>query len=116
LTSQAGRRAQQRFDIQMAVQVTYQGNRLETVTRNVSLGGMYLEQTEELEADALPFGALVQLRFTLPVLGDAVTVDAHVRWVQPGDGVGVQFAGLRAREVWALQKLFSEHRADASGG
>lgn len=102
MSQDTGRRAQQRFDIEIPVQVTYQDRTLDLQTRNISLGGMYLATDEEL-----PFGALVQLSFQLPELTAAVTVDAHVRWVQAGDGIGVQFAGLRAREVWALQKLFA---------
>ena len=102
MSQDSGRRAQQRYNIEIPVQVTYQDRSFETHTVNISLGGMFLAV-----ADPLPFGALVELQFHLPELATSVTVDAHVRWVQGQDGVGVQFAGLRAREVWALQKLFS---------
>ena len=105
MSQDTGRRAQQRFDIEIAVQVTYQDRSVETKTRNISLGGMFLDLTDDI-----PFGALVQLQFHLPELDGAVTVDAHVRWVQGDDGIGVQLGGLRSREVWALQKLFASHR------
>jgi hypothetical protein len=97
-----GRRAQQRYEVQLPVSLTYQDQVIDTTTRNISLGGMFLELDP-----AIPFGAVVHLQFVLPDLDQSVVVDAHVRWVQPGVGVGVQFAGLRAREVWALQKLFA---------
>ncbi|MDY0000340.1 MAG: PilZ domain-containing protein [Polyangia bacterium] len=102
MTDDRGRRAQQRFDVRIPVEVTFQGEGFETFSRNISLGGMFLEKAGNVQ-----FGAVVQLRFSLPDLAGPLTVDAHVRWVQGDDGLGVQFVGLRAREVWALQKLFS---------
>lgn len=102
MTDDRSRRAQQRFDVRIPVEVSYQGQVLSTYTRNISLGGMFMESVGNI-----PFGAVVQLRFSLPEISGPVTVDAHVRWVQGTDGLGVQFVGLRAREVWALQKLFS---------
>jgi hypothetical protein len=97
------RRAQQRYEIEIPVELTSAGQTHVTVTRNLSLGGMFMQ----LDVD-IPFGALVKLKFSLPDLDAPVEVDAHVRWVQPGVGVGVQYAGLRAREVWALQQFFSK--------
>lgn len=105
MTSESSRRAQQRFPIDLPVRLSYQGTTYDCVTVNVSLGGMFLS----IDAD-VPFGAVVEVRFELPDLASPVVVDAHVRWVEAGEGIGVQFASLRAREVWALQKLF--HRED----
>jgi len=65
---------------------------------NASLGGLFLELDEKL-----PLGARLHVRFE--VVGHAVESDAVVRW--HGDrGLGVQFDGLRARDVWALEKYF----------
>lgn len=97
------RRAQQRYDIQIPVEMTHEGQTFSTVTRNMSLGGLFLN----LDAP-IPFGAVVRVKFALPELDAPVDVDAHVRWVQPEVGIGVQYAGLRAREVWALQQLFAK--------
>jgi Tfp pilus assembly protein PilZ len=83
------------------VQLTYQGETYSCVSENASLGGLFLR----IE-DPIPFGAVVQVSFELPDLPSPVVVDAHVRWVQAGVGIGIQFQSLRAREVWALQKLF----------
>ncbi len=96
------RRAQQRYDLEMEVKLVHEGQTATVVTRNVSLGGMFLDMQEPL-----PFGAVVHVTFSLPELDSPVEVDAIVRWVDPGKGVGVQFAGLRAREVWAMQQLLS---------
>ena len=102
MTDGSNRRAQQRFGVELPVDVTYEGQTITTTSRNVSLGGMFLHLEE-----MLPFGAVVRLRFELPDLSHPVEVDAHVRWTHPELGVGVQYTGLRAREVWALQQLFS---------
>ncbi len=82
--------------------MVHEGGEVETVTRNISLGGMYL-----ITDAALPYGAKVKLRVHLSALREEVTIDATVRW-QKEDGIGVQFGSLRAREVWALNQLFKE--------
>lgn len=97
------RRAQQRYDIQIPVELTHDGGTHSTVTRNMSLGGMFVSIDE-----VIPFGAVVRVKFSLPELSDPVEADAHVRWVQPDVGIGVQYSSLRAREVWALQQLFAK--------
>ncbi|MFH2009951.1 MAG: PilZ domain-containing protein [bacterium] len=99
-----GRRAQQRFDIEIPVELTIEGRVLTTTTRNISLGGLFLNLTEPV-----PFGSTVGLKFELPDLDHPVEVEGHVRWVQPDVGLGVQFAGVRAKVVWALQRLIADH-------
>jgi hypothetical protein len=66
-------------------------------TRNGSLGGCFLEGVH------LPTGTRLQLRLQLP--GHLVEARALVRW-QDAQGAGVQFDGLRAKDVWALGKFF----------
>jgi hypothetical protein len=69
------------------------------VIKNLSLGGA------QLESQRLPMGERVFLTFRLPTLEDPVATAAVVRWASE-NGVGVQFDGLRARDVWALGKYF----------
>jgi predicted ATP-grasp superfamily ATP-dependent carboligase len=92
---------QERFDIVLPVTVEHEGRALAGTSRNVSLGGMLLDVGEKL-----PLGAAVVLRFSVPRLADPIATAARVRWVDGVSGLGVQFDGLRAREVWALQQLF----------
>ena len=75
-------------------------------TRNLSLGGMFIETAEDL-----PLQTTVELRFKLPAQPEPVEVSAEVRWREPGEGalqpgLGVRFHGLRARDVWAFNRLF----------
>jgi Tfp pilus assembly protein PilZ len=67
---------------------------------------MYLEGRE-----ALPIGVSVSLRFHIPTQPEAVEVAGDVRWVvtsptSPEIGIGIRFQGLRARDVWALNRFF----------
>ena len=53
----------------------------------------------------------MQLRFQLPTQPEPVEVAGDVRWVVKrgaGDqsGIGIRFQGLRARDVWALNRYF----------
>ncbi len=52
-------------------------------------------------------GARVQLSFKIPNTPDAIEVGATVRW-SDDKATGLQFDGLRARDVWALNKFFEQ--------
>jgi len=101
------RRIDPRYDRQLEIEVQFEGKKQISQTRNISLGGLYLES-----ATALPIGTTVQLRFQLPTQPEPVEVAGDVRWVikqeGPNDknGVGIRFQGLRARDVWALNRYF----------
>jgi uncharacterized protein (TIGR02266 family) len=98
------RRADRRFLRRILVEFTYQGVSQSGHTRDLSLGGAFIETDLKLA-----FGARLLLRFRLPHLEAPLEVAAQVRWCDSGDehaGVGVRFDGLRAQEVWALGKFF----------
>ena len=84
----------------------FEGKKQTSHSLNISLGGIYLES-----ASPLPIGVTVQLRFQLPTQPEPVEVAGDVRWVVKkgaGDqsGIGIRFQGLRARDVWALNRYF----------
>lgn len=100
------RRIDPRYERQLEVEVAYEGKKHVTQTQNISLGGLYLDAPAPL-----PIGVTVQLRFSLPTQPEAVEVAGDVRWVVKkgsGDesGIGIRFQGLRARDVWALNRFF----------
>ena len=75
-------------------------------TRNISLGGVFVET-----ATPLPLQTRLQIRFRIPTQAEPIEVGGEVRWVEPGGGeqlpgMGIRFQGLRAREVWALNRFF----------
>ncbi|MBI5480679.1 MAG: PilZ domain-containing protein [Deltaproteobacteria bacterium] len=106
------RRTEPRFDRQVDVELTHAGTAYTGVTRDLSLSGL----CARFDA-AFPFGARVRLRFTVPGHPQPVEVDGEVRWSQPasegGKFYGVHFLGLRARDVWALNRFF---QASPAGG
>jgi hypothetical protein len=66
-------------------------------SRDVSLGGMYVEAEE-----GLPFGT--QVTIAMPSADGELKLPGVVRWCKPG-GFGVQFGLLGARETHAITKL-----------
>lgn len=67
---------------------------------NLSLGGALLEANVKYA-----MGAHVQIAFHVPRHDDVIDVGATVRW-SDAKAVGLQFDGLRARDVWALNEYF----------
>lgn len=75
----------------------------ELVIVNLSIGGALVRRPR------LPLGVRVEITFRIPTLDDNITTGAVVRWSTDVD-VGVQFDGLRPRDVWALSKYFDSLR------
>lgn len=107
-----------RYDAALDVEISYDGQKYNGRTKNLSLGGMFIET-----AALLPFGARLGLRFSIPTLNETLEVNANIRWIDKKDsrtdpngtvnpetltGIGIQFQGLRAKHVWALNKFFEE--------
>ena len=79
--------------------MVHDGSRIECVTRNISLGGMYL-----VTESPLPYGSKVTLEIYLPALREEAKIEAIVRWEKP-DGMGVQFGNLGAVETHTITEL-----------
>jgi len=69
---------------------------------NLSLGGALIAATERHT-----MGQRVHVTFQLPTLEEAIEVGATIRWAD-ATSVGIQFDGLRARDVWALNEYFKQ--------
>jgi hypothetical protein len=63
--------------------------------RNLSLGGTFVE------VGRLAMGTRVNITFGLPRVSERLSLEAVVTWAND-DGVGVQFVGLRAWEMWVM--------------
>lgn len=58
-----------------------------------------------------PLQTRLQVRFRIPTQPEPIEVGGEVRWIEQGSpgqppGIGIRFQGLRAREVWALNRFF----------
>jgi uncharacterized protein (TIGR02266 family) len=94
-------RISQRYEVDLRVEVQdASGGWREGHTRNASLGGLFL-----MTSDRPAAGTRVPLRLHLPGGKAPLEVVGIVRW-SDDVGVGVQFDGLRAKDVWALGKYF----------
>src|SRR5436853_455328 len=62
-------------------------------TRNVSLGGVFVNTEARW-----PVGTKLHMQLRLPS-GAMVEGEAIVRWPD-GKGIGLQFDGLRAKDIW----------------
>jgi hypothetical protein len=96
------KRAYERFSIRLEVTFAYAGAEHTAFSRDIGLGGMFV-----LSEAKVPFGAEVEVRLSLPTLQGPQSIPATVRWHGPG-GMGVQWRSLRARQVWALNRLFGK--------
>ncbi len=106
----APRRAHDRLDVAIDVTIKVGGTVSEATCLNISQGGMFIE------CDYIPMGETIQIAFDLPGLPATVDAEARVCWSERSGrkGVGVQFAGLRAIEVWAINQLFRRASRDGS--
>ena len=96
------RRSATRHDVSIAVTVTIDGKTIESEMQNLSLGGALV-----MVGYRAAMGTQVKLRFRVPTHEEAIEVGGHVRW-STDSAAGVQFDGLRAREVWSLNKYFEK--------
>ena len=69
---------------------------------NLSLGGALISATRRYA-----MGQRTQISFKIPTMEEAIDVGATVRWADD-NSVGIQFDGLRARDVWSLNEYFKQ--------
>jgi hypothetical protein len=96
------RRTSTRHDVSLAAKLTIDGTPRDASVVNLSLGGALVDA-----GTRLAMGTRLHIAFRIPTLEDPIDVGAVVRW-SDARGVGVQFDGLRARDVWALGEYFKQ--------
>lgn len=99
-------RSATRHEVSLVATVEVDGETYESLTYNLSLGGGHFGFDRRL-----PMGQRVQVTFRIPTQEDPITVGGAVRWAA-STGIGVQFDGLRAKEVWSLNKYFDSLPVD----
>lgn len=86
----------------MPVKLVIDGAPRECTTVNLSLGGALVTVGARL-----PMGHRLTIAFSIPQLAEPIEIGATVRW-SDDTTTGLQFDGLRARDVWALNKYFDQ--------
>jgi hypothetical protein len=94
------RRTSTRHDVSLAAKLTHDGTQRPATVMNISLGGALVSAGMKFA-----MGARLQISFAVPTLEHPIEVGATVRW-SDDKATGLQFDGLRARDVWALNKYF----------
>ncbi len=100
------RRTDPRYDRILEVEILLDGKRQVVASKDISLGGIFVETS-----DPIPIHTTVQVRFKVPTQPEVIDVTGEVRWLEPpkgsaAHGMGIRFHGLRARDVWALNRFF----------
>jgi uncharacterized protein (TIGR02266 family) len=100
------RRTDPRYARRLDVEILVGEQTRTATTGNISLGGLFVETTK-----TFPLQTRLQVRFRIPTQPEPIEVLGEVRWIEPGSadqsaGMGIRFQGLRAREVWALNRFF----------
>lgn len=96
------RRTSTRHAVSIPSTLTIGGKPAACTLLNLSLGGALISATARYA-----MGERVTLSFRIPTLEDAIDIGATVRWAD-AQSAGIQFDGLRARDVWALNEFFKQ--------
>ena len=96
------RRTAIRHAVSIPSKFTITGAAADCSIMNLSLGGALLAATKRFA-----MGERCHIVFKIPTVEEAIDVGATVRW-SDDKSVGIQFDGLRARDVWALNEYFKQ--------
>ena len=96
------RRTSTRHAVSITGKLVVEGAERPCTLMNLSLGGALLTAGAKIA-----MGARVQIAFNVPTAEETIEVGATVRW-SDDKATGIQFDGLRARDVWALNKFFEQ--------
>jgi hypothetical protein len=98
-------RRHQRAPVDVPVEFVAKGSTERTAghLKDVSVGGMFI-----VTPTPLPFGADLVVHVTLPGQKSPFALPGVVRWSKNGEGMGVQFGLIGARETHAITELTKE--------
>jgi hypothetical protein len=89
-----------RHHVSIAAKINVDGSTVEATLLNLSIGGASVSS-----AGKHAMGQRVTVSFRVSTSEHTIEIGAIVRWVD-SNGIGLQFDGLRARDVWALNEFF----------
>jgi hypothetical protein len=95
------RRTSTRHVVSLVATLVVEGTPRTCTMVNLSLGGALITGAR------FSMGQRVQISFAVPTIAEPIEIGAIVRW-SDDQATGLQFDGLRARDVWALNKYFEQ--------
>jgi hypothetical protein len=96
------RRSSTRHAVSIPATLTIGGVKQDCTVQNLSLGGALFQL-----GNRIAMGSRLDISFRVPTADEAIEIGATVRW-SDDSSTGIQFDGLRARDVWALNKFFEQ--------
>lgn len=96
------RRTSARHAVSIPAELATAGAPTTCTILNLSLGGALVSASARYA-----MGQRVQISFRVPTQEPPIEVGATVRWADTSSA-GIQFDGLRARDVWALNEFFKQ--------
>ncbi len=101
------KRASERFDVELDMELTRNGEVIAVQVVNLSQGGALIKGSFD---PPLRVGERVEVSFFVPDLHESLNATAQVRWVgHAADAIGIQFVtGFRAKETWALGRFLEQ--------
>ncbi|MBN2722800.1 MAG: PilZ domain-containing protein [Deltaproteobacteria bacterium] len=101
------RRVNQRHEVQLPVRIEVNGIIRESEISNMSVGGLYIVDDFEYSNQQI-----IKVYFSIPTLNEEMEVESVIRWVEKNAdggvaGIGIQFIGLKAKQVWGMTKYFA---------
>lgn len=111
MSSPADRRSEARYAVAVAVTFESEHNFYTGLTSDLSGGGLFVA-THQIR----PIGERIQLRFTLPSLGEPIEAMTQVRWVRTAAvaggggeaGMGLQFLQLSPHAKDAIKAFLKK--------
>jgi hypothetical protein len=96
------RRTSTRYAVSLEAKLSIDGAAQPCTVVNLSIGGAQITIGARIA-----MGQRVKISFGVPTIADPIDIGGTVRW-SDDDATGIQFDGLRARDVWALNKYFEQ--------
>lgn len=107
------RRAFERLDIELSVDVHSEHNFFTGFSANISEGGIFVATHQ-----ARDVGALVEIEFSLPGERTPIVARAKVRWLKPyregsdgAPGLGLEFVSIAPEDARRIQAFIERERA-----
>ena len=102
------KRINQRHEVQIPMKIIIDTTEKEVIIQNISVGGLYFEDIGDYKRKDV-----YKISFSIPTMDKPIECEIIIRWVETLNletdlkGIGAQFLGITAKEVWSMSKYFT---------